>query len=242
MILYQQALMTLLALLDAVGEKKWRPWIAEDLHLWRSGGDTRHHLLAYNSLSGSLSDLFISRQAGHKVTEDQEIWIQALCEWLKSTCFFLASNPKHSASEGDIRWSVGRTGSTLVAQVMAGSADATQPRGAYIEEEPVLQGWRCQDCKYMETTPREVDMCIADRVVSRLLFDALESSDPEAVVQIVLKGNFSGLKEKRQEIGRAALANGITLRLRQGWMRPCPRCSSRNTIFARWRLRRQPGK
>ena len=241
MIHYQQALMTLLALLDAVGEKRWRPWIAEDLHLWRSGGDTKHHLLAYNSASGSINDLFISRQAGHYVTEDQEIWVQSLCEWLKSICFYLASNPKHSANEADIRWTVGKSGSTLVAQVMAGSADATQPRGVFIEEEPVLQGWRCQICKYMETTPREVDMCIADRVISRLLFDALETSDPERVVPTVLKGNFPGLKEKRQEIGRAALANGIILRVRHGWMRPCPKCSSPNTIFTRWRLRRQPG-
>jgi len=102
MTIYEDALKAMYSLLEQTGEKFWRDWINEDLHYWKNSKSVKHHLSAYGGM-GSFNDLVICKKNNHKVTKQQESWINPLLSDLKSICYYSAKNTNSSTVDLE-RW------------------------------------------------------------------------------------------------------------------------------------------
>lgn len=78
---YPDALNAMHELLGALGERRWRSWIAQDIKEWERRNSVEHHVSAYGGM-GSFNDI---------VTDD--VWLGTLFEDLKSACYHFAHHP-----------------------------------------------------------------------------------------------------------------------------------------------------
>lgn len=87
MIPYVDALNAMYDLLGALGEQKWRDWIAQDIKEWQNNKSVKHHLSAYGG-RGSFNDLTIL-----------DVWLYALFDDLRSACHYFAHHPTDKFDE-----------------------------------------------------------------------------------------------------------------------------------------------
>lgn len=230
---YENCLKALERLLSAVGERYWANWIREDIIEWNSTRSVRHHLSAYGGM-GSFNDVWICRQNQHAVTPSQEPWAQALFEWLKSVCYYLARHPDSHASKAKLRKEVGRYDSPLAAFV--GGDTAPDSMRGLVNDGNVIQGWRCLRCGHSEVSSLGIESFIAEDLIPDMVFRACEEQALCELVDRVLALDISGLTHLRKRIQAGLSASGISLHDRDGWMCPCPSCSSNDTAVYRWKL------
>jgi hypothetical protein len=228
---YEHSLCAMMRLLEAVGENDWAAWIREDIHRWQADSDTRHHLSAYGAM-GSFNDVIISRLNHHNVTEAQEPWANALFEWLKSVCYYLARHTGETVTEGGLCQAVGRYDSALAGFVGGDKAPASM-RG-HVSAERKLRGCRCLDCGHSEVLPSDVEYFIAQDRVPLMVFRACETKTLDDLVDRILRLDVPGLAETRQELLAAVTASGIALRTNGSWMWSCSRCGENHTAAYRW--------
>lgn len=230
---YEHALIAMKRLLDAVGESHWARWIETNIHDCRSGRDTTHHRSAYGGM-GSFNDVCICRANHHTVSESQEPWANTLFESLKSLCYDLANHPHDFFDAPTLAKRIGRHDSALAAFVGGDQAPASS-RG-YVTAEPKLQGWRCLSCRHSEASNRDIDCLIADDVVPNMVFSACEGLTLDQLVDLILSLEIQHLESIRASLASAVTNSGISLKNRDGWMRPCPQCGKDDTGVYRWRL------
>ncbi len=87
---YKISLQILYQLLSNSGNNHWSNWLSEDLHLWETKKDTKHHLGAYGGM-GSLNDVFVGKN------NKTGAWENHLFEVIKNLAFNLASNKINTA-------------------------------------------------------------------------------------------------------------------------------------------------
>lgn len=205
---YDNALRGMERLLNDVGETHWRDWIRQDLQEWEAAGTASHHLSAYGAM-GSFSDVVLCRANGHRVTEAQEPWVDRLFNDLQSACYYLATHLGKPTFAWSLVRSMGNIGSTL-------------------------DGWRCVRCSYAEVTPKDLDRYIAYGHVRQGIVAAFKAGALDQFIDRVLAVDFRELPAERRRVAKTAAMSGISLRAREGWMRPCPACQSSDTIACYW--------
>jgi len=230
---YEHSLIAMKRLLDAVRESHWAKWIETDITEWRSNRDAAHHLSAYGGM-GSFNDIWILKANQHTVTELQEPWANALFEWLKSLCHFLAQHPQRFFTATTLTDRIGRHDSALAAFVGGENAPASM-RG-YANEDRKLHGWRCLRCGHGEASNKDIENLIARDVVPTMVFDACERMILGELVDQILACDIPDLTDMRQSLAAAVKDSGIALVDPDGWMRPCPNCKKDDTAVYRWRL------
>jgi hypothetical protein len=97
-----------------------------------------------------------------------------------------------------------------------------------------LEGWICRSCELSEVTPYDIETFLAARFVPRLLAEALNQSDLNGAVRIVLDLRIPGLSTARADVQDAVVRSGIIVRVRERWPWTCPRCGSDRTAVYRW--------
>lgn len=205
---YENALQAMRHLLTEVGEQTWLEWIEHDLRAWQTSRSVEHHLSAYGGM-GSFSDLVLCEPNGHRLTGLQEPWANALFQDLKSVCCALAQNGGQDLPASDISLSMGTSGE-------------------------VLEGWRCLECGYGEVTPVLIEWYLAKSRVRSWLVEVLEASTIVESTTDLLGGNLPGIGEVRSAITLSVQSSRITVRGREGRMRPCPECGNEKTAVYRW--------
>jgi hypothetical protein len=235
---YEHALVAMERLLQSVGETHWAQWIGIDIERWRLDRDTSHHLSAYGGM-GSFNDVVICLANNHHVTEVTEAWVNALFEWLKSLCHFLAKHPTDSFLSETLAHRIGRHDSSLAAFVDGEDAPASM-RG-YAIDPPVLQGWRCLRCGQAEVSARDIEYLMAHDLIPNLVFAACESDGLDRLVDRVLSADALEVEGTRDTLRKAVTASGILLTNRDGWNWKCPHCGSDDTAVYRWKLRKHDG-
>lgn len=230
---YEHSLIAMKRLLDAVGETHWADWIKTDIEQWRSKRSTSRHLSVYGGM-GSFNDIWICRTNQHKITQAQEPWANALFERLQSLCYYLAQHPKASLAAKRLSKVLRRHDSALVALMGGDAAPNSMRRRA--NEDRELHGWRCLLCGHSEASNGDVERLIAQDVVPQLVFQSCEGWSLDKLVDQVLACDIAGIENVRQTLARAVTASGITLRDRDGWMQPCPKCGNKDTAVYRWRM------
>ncbi len=98
---YPDALNAMHDLLDALGERHWRAWIAQDIDEWESRKSVRHHLLAYGGM-GSFNDIVF-----------EDVWLGTLFDDLKSACYHFAHHPTGKPDVRALERSMGSVGFEL---------------------------------------------------------------------------------------------------------------------------------
>jgi len=234
---YQHCLEAMIRLLEAVGETQWSTWLREDVRLWQASSDTRHHLAAYGGM-GSFKDVCICRQNQDRVTEQQEPWANVLFEWLKTLCYFLARNLPEEVTAARLLKAVGRHDAALAAFV-GGDRAPVSMRGR-VNGERKLQGWRCLDCGHGEVATQDIEYAIAEDLIPIIVFRACETRTLDTLVDAVLRLDVPGADDARRDTASVAIASGIEIHVREGWMRPCPKCGKDHTAVYRWRLVSRP--
>lgn len=230
---YEHSLIAMKHLLDIVGASFWANYIEENISEWRSNRETTQHLSAYGGM-GSFNDLWICKANQHTVTEEQEPWANALFEWLKSLCYFLAHQPNDSFTASALIQHIGRYDSVLAAFV--GGENASAAIRGYATKNRKLHGWRCICCGYAEASNRDIENMIAQDVVPTMVFLSCEQLTLDELVDQVLARDIPNLEKMRQSLVIAVIDSGIALVDRDGWMRPCPNCNDDDTAVYRWQL------
>ncbi len=228
---YEQSLIAMKRLLDAVNEQAWAKWIETDLQEWRLSGDVRHHRSAYGGM-GSFNDVVICRMNHHAVTKANEIWADMLFQWLKSLCFFLAGHPSESFTAASLNQHIGRHDSSL-ASFVGGDQAADSMRGL-TGHSRVLNGWACRNCHQSEVTTANIEYLISEELIPPLLFAACEKQNLNEFVDRVLQIDIPGIKEARTRIASAINESQISLVTSEKWNWQCPYCQSDDTVAQRW--------
>jgi hypothetical protein len=231
---YFQVLTTLEYLLDKVGEKHWRDWLRLDVALWQSRKDVSHHLLAYGGM-GSFNDVWISVQNGYNVTKMQEPWVNSLLDILKGLCFQLAHNPEID----EIIKDVNRDRYLPIVSAFKNNFDKKEMVNASHDLAMTisqLHGWRCLQCGHAETKPYEIEDFLANIFLPHYLGQTQTGTELLALVDSAFTFEFEGIDEARSQLRQTILNSGITIVERDGWMRPCPKCDSCDTVVYRWYL------
>ena len=104
-----------------------------------------------------------------------------------------------------------------------------------------LTGWRCRICGYQETTPQDVERCLARREVRRLAIDAVKENRLSGVVEQVISAQQLISDAARGMTMQMISDSKIAIRDREGWMRPCPQCGSEDTGASYWIADEQAG-
>ena len=87
---YKLSLNAMHLLLQKTGIDYWAGWIKIDIMLAEKL-EVKHHLDAYGGM-GSFNDIVICRENNHKVTKEQEPWLNSLFGILKFLCSSYANN------------------------------------------------------------------------------------------------------------------------------------------------------
>jgi hypothetical protein len=189
---------------------------------------------------GSFNDVWLCRQNGHRLTAEQEPWVNELFQWLKSILFWLAKDPLQTPSASDLRHSVGRNDASLSAFV-GGDRAGDSMRG-FVTGGCRLSGWRCLTCGYSEVSPASIDAFIAGERIPEMAFTACVERTLVHLIDSVLRMEISALTACRPDLSSAAERSGIRVQNRDGWMRPCPECESDNTAVYRWLFKIGPNR
>ena len=212
---YESALRAMEHLLDAVGETHWRDWIRQDLREWEATGTAGHHLSAYGGM-GSFTDVVLCRANGHQITGAQAPWVERLFQDLQSVCYYLANHVGKRTSTSALVRSMGTVGTSL-------------------------DGWRCLHCGHREVTPKDIDRYLAYHRVRHDIIAAYKGGVLGRLIDQVLALDFPDHPEARRVVADAARTSGISVREREGWMRPCPKCRSNDTAVCYWAKARRHG-
>ncbi|MBO0879584.1 MAG: hypothetical protein J2P17_04280 [Mycobacterium sp.] len=227
---YEHTLMATKQLLCAVGENHWAKWVQDGIERWRDTQDTSYHLSGYAGM-GSFTDIYISRQNRHTVTELQEPWVNTLLLWLQALCFFLAKQPHSSFKAETLFNSVGMFDAPLSA--LAGG-DTADPSTRGLAAKSVLLGERCFNCGYARVSHLNLETFIAKDVLPGMVFHSCETLTLDRLVDQVLAGELDVTNRREQMV--AALSNSnIFLSDSNEWMRPCPNCGSDDTGSYYWK-------
>jgi len=236
---YEHNLVAMAHLLDAVDERHWYSGIDKDLKQWRTSRDTSHHLSAYGGM-GSFNDVWICAANKHEVSIQQEPWVNTPFNWIKSICHQLAQKPDDSLSALELSQSVGYYDADLSAFV--GGDEAPDYMRGLSGTDIKLQGWRCLQCGYSEASSRSLESLLADIVLPSEIFRACEVRELDRLVDQVQALKLRGIDALRADLSQLIKSSGIVLSNRDGWMRPCPTCSSEDTAVYRWVLRKRDSR
>lgn len=91
-LLYEQALVGMLRVLQAANEDHWLRWIEEDIVAWRERGSTAHHRSAYGGM-GSFNDLYLTGAQA----EPGEIWLEVALNYLRHVAASVAPFAEQSS-------------------------------------------------------------------------------------------------------------------------------------------------
>lgn len=182
---YEDALKAMYYLLERTGVRFWRDWIDEDLRHWETSKSVKHHLSAYGGM-GSFNDVVICRMNNHKVTRQQEFWVNPLFADLKSICYYFAKNIGLPNSVASLEREMGSIGFSL-------------------------QGWRCLKCCYGEVSPSDIESYIASHLVRRGILQALNESNLENFVKDVLDLKLAEADDERLQVKQAVMRSSIEI-------------------------------
>jgi len=129
------------------------------------------------------NDIFICRENAHHVSYLQEPWVNTLFEWLRSLCFFLAKRPHELFTAEELSSSIGRLDAPLAAFVGGDKADRSS-RG--FAETPVLHGWRCLCCGYLDVSHRDLEAFMAGDMLPGMVFRSCEVLALDQLVDRIL--------------------------------------------------------
>src|SRR5260370_38616933 len=79
---YWDALNAMHGLLGALGEQRWRSWIAEDIREGETRKSVQHHLSAYGGVGSFNAIMF-----------PEDVWLGTLFDDLRGACFHLTPHP-----------------------------------------------------------------------------------------------------------------------------------------------------
>lgn len=209
-VLYCEALLALKFVLEQSEIRSWAKWIATDLDRWETEKSVQHHISAYGGM-GSLSDLIICTENKHSVTKAQEPWANSLLLDLCSLCYAFAIALKDQKE--------------IPLEKLFNSM------GCYGDK---LQGWRCRSCGYGEVSVDELENYVAHILVRSGIMQALLSDNLYSYIEKTFNLDIPGVEEYRENLKKLIGKSNITISNRKGWLRPCPTCSSEDTVIYRW--------
>jgi hypothetical protein len=191
------------------GEESWELEFSRCRNEWKSINATGRYQEIRHSGMGGLDDLIICTENGHRITKEQEPWVNELIQFLGELGLRLA------ATHGDPE------------SLPADNPDADPGKNS-------LSGWRCLSCGYGEVSPTDIRFYLAKTVFSDLTLEALRQGRLVDYVRGTLEGESREHVDQIERIAAIALHSGIPVRERTGWMRPCPQCTSNDTAVYRW--------
>jgi len=229
---YEQSLLAMEHLLNAVGEVYWAQWIHCDIEQWRSDHETSHHLSAYGGM-GTLNDVVICRTNQHNITELQEPWVNILFEWLTSICHYLAQHPDDWVTAETLSNAVGKHDSALAAFI--GGDKAPSSMRGLASENRRLEGWRCLRCGHSKVSNYNIECFIADALLPFMVFRYCETLTLDRLVDRIIAQNIIEIEPLRKKLITAVKTSGISFSDRSGWL-PCPCCGEDDSAINRWKL------
>lgn len=207
---YKTVLDSLHRLLLETGVDFWANWIAEDIELWENDQSVSHHLNAYGGM-GSFSDVYICVDNKHNITEKQEPWVNRLFEHLSGFSHLLAE---------------------------AASKNKTINIEYYLTKTPpaarVIEGARCLSCGFSLLTKRNVDNYISPGIVWNEIVGGLKNNQLEQHVMKCLHLDMPIIEVERTQTKKIIDESRISYSDDDGFMRPCRKCKSNNTVVYRW--------
>jgi hypothetical protein len=207
---YKQALKAMFILLSRTGVDGWAKWIMEDIQLAEES-KVDHHLRAYGGM-GSFNDVIICTINGHKVTEEQEPWVNQLFQNLQGLCCILATESDNA----------------VIAKII---------EKAFRKELVEIQGWRCLDCGFGKVTKTNIENFIAPKVLKSMMIRAINNNSLLECVEDVLNLNIPNREKEYLKAKELVVRSGITVEeINAEWMRPCPNCHNNNTAVYRWKV------
>lgn len=233
--MYIEALKAMNSLLATVGEQYWQKEISKHIRQWESRRDASMHRGIYGGM-GSFNDVIICSANGHRVSEEQEPWVNILFGWLKSLCYQLSSEPEQRPTACELAKGLGYHDSNLAAFV--GGKRATEKQRKLSSAQGQIQGWRCLLCGYGQVSKLDIRYSVAEAMVPVLLFEAAEVGSLEKLVSEALGLRIQGVKEaeaRSKEVIESA--NIKVVDAQRGFMRPCPHCGEEDTAVYRWSIK-----
>ena len=207
---YLLGLKSLAFLFSEAGVSSWWVYINEDIRLWNENHDVMHHLRAYGGM-GSINDVVICTQNGHRIERHQEPWANALLQFLLSWCSYSARCIQDKAP-------------SLFTVEKANICKSTK-----------IHGRRCLQCGYAELTKNNNDNFIAPVIVEKRLKVISDEHEIYKIINKLLCANDSEIDILRQRLTYAEEKSGIHYRESE-WMRICPNCGSNDIAVYRWEL------
>lgn len=215
-ILYQGALEALERLLELFGENTWRGAIGLSIREWETHHSVERHLQLHGGM-GSFSDLYLCRQNGHRVTEEQEFWVNLLFQDLRGLCYKMA----HGLNRFD-------------------KFPTHQELG--IEGQPnFLEGWECAACHHAEVTTHGIYLAAVRGHIEARFAESFRKNRLKALVEDLFATPLPSLPKEEEKLRRWAEGHSIrVVSPSVGNNRPCPvncpHCRSPQTAAKRWSL------
>ena len=208
---YLLGLKSLAFLFSETEVSSWCSHINEDIRLWDEIHDVMHHLRAYGGM-GSINDVVICVQNGHRIEKHQEPWANALLQFLLSWCSYSARCIQD-----------GKAPSLFTVE----KANIRNPRK--------IQGRRCLQCGYAELTKNNNDNFIAPVIVEKRLRVISDEHEMYETINKLLCANDSEIDILRKRLIHAEEKSGIHYKNSE-WMRICSNCKSDDIAVYRWDL------
>lgn len=230
--MYVSSLKAMKYLFGEMGDEFWLDQIGKDIQAWETNKDAEQHLRLYGGM-GSLNDVCLCTENGHKVRKEHAPWLDPLLEWLRSICHYLAQNPELQPSYSDLKNAIGHLDAMLSAFV-GGEHVPDDVRRLDGFEYP-LEGWRCRDCGHGEITSENIERYLAQTLLPPMILGACAERRLISIVDDVLDLNIEDRARLKREIEGIIDNSEVTLSSpREGWMRPCPSCGAEDTGVHRW--------
>lgn len=208
---YIKSLKALYYLFKLTEVEAWETWIEKDLAL-ASIGDVSHHLSAYGGM-GTINDLWICVGNGHKISKNQEPFVQYLFEDLKAICFTLANNYIKSTSKEINR------------NIMWG-----KPK--------YIQGCRCLSCGHGEITRNDILNYILPELIGAIVLKAFNDDELIKCVDTILNMDVYGLESEMEMMQELVKNAKITyIHDYKTRMNSCPHCGKKDIAVYRWEIK-----
>src|SRR5262245_51152377 len=129
------------------------------------------------------NDIFICHENAHHVSYLQEPWVNTLFEWLRSLCF-LPRQASARALHGGTAVELNRKAGCALAAFVGGDKADRSSRG--FAETPVLHGWRCLCCGYLDVSHRDLEAFMAGDMLPGMVFRSCEVLALDQIVDRIL--------------------------------------------------------